>query len=168
MRRSRKRKTRVLAIHPSSKGFGYAVFESPEQLVDWGLVYVRERTVPTHLKRIVPLLERYKPSTIVLEDPNARACRRGSRVKRLLRAIIRRVGKDGLQHSVVTRSHVRVAFSRHDARTKHQIATVIAKHFPELAPRLPAPRKPWMSEDQRMTIFSASAIGLSQYVRKKH
>jgi len=35
------------------------------------------------------------------------------------------------------------------------------QRFPELAPRLPRFRKPWMSEDYRMSIFDAVAFGLT-------
>ena len=39
-----------------------------------------------------------------------------------------------------------------EAGTKQQITEVLAKQFPdELASRLPAKRKPWKSEDSRMT-----------------
>ena len=41
------------------------------------------------------------------------------------------------------------------AFTKYQIATTIAERLPELAPRLPPFRKPWLSEDYRMSIFDA-------------
>ena len=36
-----------------------------------------------------------------------------------------------------------------------------SKRFPELAPRLPRSRKPWMSEDYRMSIFDAVALALT-------
>jgi hypothetical protein len=39
----------------------------------------------------------------------------------------------------------------------------IAKRFPELALRLPRFRKPWMSEDYRMSIFDAAAFGLAYF-----
>jgi hypothetical protein len=39
----------------------------------------------------------------------------------------------------------------------------IAKRFPELAPRLPRFRKPWMSEDYRMSIFDAVAMALTLF-----
>ena len=42
--------------------------------------------------------------------------------------------------------------------TKHMLAEIIAKRFPEeLGSRLPPKRKPWMSEDFRMNIFDAVA-----------
>jgi len=45
--------------------------------------------------------------------------------------------------------------------TAEAIAMAIAKRFPELAPRLPRFRKPWMSEDYRMSIFDAVGLGLA-------
>jgi len=48
-----------------------------------------------------------------------------------------------------------------DATTKQEIAIAIAERFPELAPRLPRFRKPWMSEDYRMSIFDAVALALT-------
>jgi hypothetical protein len=39
----------------------------------------------------------------------------------------------------------------------------IAKRFPELALRLPRFRKPWMSEDYRMSIFDAAGFALAFY-----
>jgi hypothetical protein len=51
--------------------------------------------------------------------------------------------------------------------TKHALAEIIAKRFPgELASRLPPKRKPWMSEDYRMSIFDAVALVLA--FRKRH
>ena len=44
---------------------------------------------------------------------------------------------------------------------KQEIAIAIAERFPELAPRLPRFRKPWMSEDYRMSIFDAVALALT-------
>ena len=44
---------------------------------------------------------------------------------------------------------------------KQEIAIAIAERFPELAPRLPRSRKPWMSEDYRMSIFDAVALALT-------
>ena len=45
--------------------------------------------------------------------------------------------------------------------TKHALAEIIAKQFPEqLGLQLPPKRKPWMSEDSRMNIFDAVALVL--------
>ena len=54
-------------------------------------------------------------------------------------------------------------FAEYSAETKFEIATTIGKQFPELAPRVPPFRKPWMSEDYRMSIFDAVAFATSYF-----
>jgi hypothetical protein len=50
--------------------------------------------------------------------------------------------------------------------TKHDVAKVLAQKFPEeLGDRLPPKRKPWMSEDYRMDIFGAVALGITCSMR---
>jgi hypothetical protein len=51
--------------------------------------------------------------------------------------------------------------------TKHLLAEIMAKRFPaQLGLQLPPKRKPWMSEDSRMSIFDAVALAL--VFRLKH
>jgi hypothetical protein len=57
-----------------------------------------------------------------------------------------------------SRVKVKQALSECAATTKYDIAVAIAKRFPELAPRLPRFRKPWMSEDYRMSIFDVVRV----------
>jgi hypothetical protein len=61
----------------------------------------------------------------------------------------------------LARSAAKQAFGGARGLTKHEIATAIARLFPELAPRLPPLRKPWMPEDYRMAIFDSVALALS-------
>ena len=58
------------------------------------------------------------------------------------------------------------AFSESGATTKYEGAVAIAKRFPELAPRLPRFRKPWMSEDYRMSIFDAVGFALVYFNKR--
>ena len=41
------------------------------------------------------------------------------------------------------------------------------QQFPALASRLPPRRKCWQSEDYRMGIFDAAAVGVAYFVRRK-
>ena len=43
---------------------------------------------------------------------------------------------------------------------KQMVAEAIAKHIPAFERYVPPPRKPWMSEDSRMGLFDAAALGL--------
>ena len=50
---------------------------------------------------------------------------------------------------------------------KHQIATAVAAHYPELSLYLPAKRKPWQSEKYGMSVFEAAALGLTYFRRHR-
>ncbi len=64
---------------------------------------------------------------------------------------------------MVCRATVRKQFPGRE-RNKYGIAVALSDRFPELADRVPAKRKPWQSEDYRMSIFDAMALGLA-YLR---
>jgi hypothetical protein len=44
--------------------------------------------------------------------------------------------------------------------SKQMIAGAIAKNIPAFHRYLPPPRKPWKSEDARMGMFDAAALGI--------
>ena len=58
----------------------------------------------------------------------------------------------------------RVFAGRND--NKDQIASAVAEQFPELLSILPPKRRPWQSEDYRMTIFDAAAVGIAYFAEK--
>jgi Holliday junction resolvasome RuvABC endonuclease subunit len=154
---------RVLAVDPCSSGFGFAVLEGSERLLDWGVREVVRRSDARYAKLIDDLIRHYQPDVIVVEECADRASRRGPRVRRL----IQRIHKLGVSRMTsvrgVSRSAVQKAFSEWGGRTKQQIATTIANQLPQLASRLPPLRQPWMSEDYRMSIFDAVALGLTYF-----
>jgi hypothetical protein len=63
-------------------------------------------------------------------------------------------------HNRVSRTEVREVFARVDALTKRDIALAVAKQIPAFERYLPPVRKPWMSEDARMSLFDAAALAL--------
>src|SRR5665647_2068604 len=67
---------RVLSIDPTSRGFGFAVFEGSDRLIDWGVVRVRTGNQRLCINRIDRLIERYRPCTLVIEETR-RESRRG-------------------------------------------------------------------------------------------
>ncbi|HET9410043.1 MAG TPA: hypothetical protein VFO39_22595 [Candidatus Sulfotelmatobacter sp.] len=52
-------------------------------------------------------------------------------------------------------------------RNKQEIASTVATRFPELLSILPPKRKPWQSEDYRMSIFDAAAVGIAYFASEK-
>lgn len=81
-----------------------------------------------------------------------------------VRELLVEIAALGSQHDVpvkmFSRRAIRRAFAPYGAVTKEQIAAVIALRFPELASRLPRPRKPWMTEAEGMSVFDAAALSV--------
>jgi len=158
-----KRCHRVLAIDPVTKGFGFAVLEGPDHLVDWGVAHVSGEKHAAALQRIADLLDHYRPKFVVIEDWAHPGSRRRERIRELLEAVPGLAAERKVGTCRVPQKTVKRVFSASGPITKHEIAVAISKCFPELASRLPRPRKPWMSEDERMGIFDAVAFALVHY-----
>lgn len=152
--------TRILAIVPHSKGFGYAVFEGVRSPVDWGIKRVTGDKNQATLRKVEGLIEAYGPDAIVLED--AKASRRCERTKKLLRLIAKRAAEEGIDVATYSYKTLKEVFAPAPT-TKDALAARIARRFPALRPRLPAPRLPWQSEDYRITIFVACALCLAWF-----
>ena len=154
---------RVLAINPTCRGFGYAVLELPAMLVDWGIVSARLDKERKTLGKVATLIARYRPEVLVLENCDAVSSRRCRRIGDLLHLIKElAVGKD-VRTSSVAQPQVRKCFAAFGASTRHQIARTVAEQLPELSRHVPRYRKPWMSEDHRMSFFGAAALALAYY-----
>src|SRR6266511_3133799 len=151
----------VLAIDPSTRGFGFAVLEGPNRLIDWGVKETKTDKKRKTLELIDDLIERYQPSVVVVEDYAAKSSRRCRRIAELIDEIARLALQRKIKVKRFSRGNVRKAFAESAATTKQEIATAIANRFPELTPRVPRYRKPWMSEDYRMSIFDAAALAVA-------
>ena len=162
-----RREKRILAIDPANKGFGFAVMEGPETLIDWGIKGVKGKKSVSFLESISGLIDQYEPDLVVFEDWSGAGSRRCKRIQEVLNGIHELCNKKKVKARSFSRSQVRRAFSGSDASTKHQIAQAIAQRLPELAPRLPPFRKCWMSEDYRMNIFDAVSLGITLSENKR-
>jgi Holliday junction resolvasome RuvABC endonuclease subunit len=154
---------RVLAIDPTSKGFGFAVLEDPTVLIDWGLKRASGDRNVKSLEKAAELIERYRPEVLVVERTAAKGSRRCPRVRKLIEDLIALALDRRLRTRRISRRRVQRCFSEIGSATKRQIAVALVERFPELEPHLPPVRKPWMSEDGRMGIFDAVAFGWASY-----
>jgi hypothetical protein len=154
----------VLAIFPSTRGFGYAVFEGRQSLIDWGVrtVCPFQKNLKS-LQRIRELFAFYGPDVVVLEDYEGQGSRRAKRIQTLINLITAHVAGEGVITASFSRAEVRACFG---LATKREIAEAIAREFPELGPRLPPVRKIWMSEDRRMSIFDAVSLAATFFHSK--
>jgi Holliday junction resolvasome RuvABC endonuclease subunit len=152
---------RVLAIDPTSRGFGFVVLESSNSLVDWGVKTLRQVKESKILAKVLALIRHYYPDVIVIEDCNG--SRRGVRIQGLLDEVRRLAATEGIGSRCYQIPKVKKVFRSFHAKNKEEIAHVIAQQLPELAPSLPRHRKPWMSEGYAMAIFDAAALALTYF-----
>jgi hypothetical protein len=154
----------VLCIYPSAKGFGFAIFEGSRSLVDWGVTGVHGKKKNAQcLRKMRGLLAFYRPDVLVTEDHMGAGSRRGSRIRALIDAIGTLAAKEGIASKSFSRTGVRDCFG---LTAKRAIAQSVAREFPELESRLPPVRRIWMSEDARMNIFDAVALGMTFFHTK--
>lgn len=161
MKTSTQSKKTVLALDPTSRGFGFVILQGPETLIEWGTRISDSEKDVAPLKRAAQLIDSCSPDVIVVEDCGDEDCRRSPRVRLLIEDILRLAVERDIKVCSFPRRRILAVLSQSGTGEKHQIATNIANQFPELLPRLPRVRKPWMSEDYRMAIFDAMALALT-------
>src|SRR5229473_2319040 len=110
---------RILAIDPTHRGFGYAIFEGPDFLIDWGVRHVEGHKNKASTAAAGELITRYHPRIMVLEDVAAKGCRRCRRVRELVDALDRYSRERGLTVRKVTQATVKRTFFTLGIRNKN-------------------------------------------------
>jgi Holliday junction resolvasome RuvABC endonuclease subunit len=155
---------RILAIAPSTRGFGYAVIEGHKLLVDWGVRSVEGDKNSGSIKKAEEMIALYNPQVMVLEDTAAKESRRSPRIQALTKRLVAVAESHTIKVALFSQKQVRRVIVGEAEGTKHDLAKSIAERFPEeLGFRLPPKRRDWMSEDYRMGIFDAVALALAYY-----
>lgn len=169
MNRIHSKTNRLLAIAPSTKGFGFAVLEGQESLVDWGVRTVKGDKNKNAVLKVKELIAHYQPEVLVMEDYSAKGSRRCGRIQVLGRKIIAMASSRKVKVTTFSRQQVRrLYFNDGTEGTKHALAEILGKRFPEeLGYRIPPKRRAWMSQDSRMDIFDAVALVLAPGLRKE-
>ena len=152
-------KKRLLAIDLSSRGFAYAVFDGPRKLVDWGIRRVAGDKNAECVDRIRNLMHWYGPEVLVLENTHTVESRRHPRIRALSNDVARLAERLGIDVIRISWALVRQACGGSASATKEQIAVLVGEMFPEIKRQAPPKRKAWMSEDERMNLFDAVALG---------
>lgn len=160
MKQRRNRPVRIMAITPSTRGFGYAVIDQGSHLVDWGAKRVRAKEKnPESLSKAEQLIAQYLPSKLVMWQ--YKGTRRAERIQNLSDKIVAAADARKIRVSLFSRQQVNQAFGLAANDTKLSLAGAVAKLFPEeLGRRLPPDRKAWMPEDARLDFFDAVALTL--------
>lgn len=153
----------TFALHATSRGFGYVVFEGPFTPHDWGTVVARGDKNAVCLRKLSLMLEQFAPESLLFEAFGKGTSFRSERIARLYQAAASMAASKGVSVQVYTRGDVKACFASVGARTRQEIAEAVGRHIDAFGHRLPKPRKPWQSEDRRMALFCAAALVLTHY-----
>lgn len=155
--------TRILAVAPRSRGFGFIMMEDQTTPIDWDVRSCRGTAVDAEIAiftKVRDLVDNYRPGRIILEKPDTKS-RRGDRVRLLLETIQNLAIWEKVKVRGISANQVRKVFNTFRAHTKQEIAIAVALQLPELAPDLPPERELWNTEHHRMPIFEAAALALT-------
>ena len=156
------KQSRLLAVSLSTWGFGYAVLEGENSLVDYGNKRINTDKNARSLAHIEKMIVHNQPDVLVLQDVNAKGTHRAPRIKQLHRKIVALAKNRKLKVVEISGTELRRLLLNNEDGIKQEMAEVLAKKFPdELASRLPEKRKAWKSEDARMDIFDAVGLALN-------
>jgi hypothetical protein len=155
---------RVLALYPTTRGFAFALLDEERRTIDWGIVGVREgdKNVAT-MHAMAKTIARLSPTMIVAEDTRPKGARRHPRIGRLHAMLLAHAHARRIPLRRYSRAQV---FRYFNVKTKWELALTIAHAVPQLQPRLPPKRKPWMSEDARQSLFDAAALGMMAFATR--
>ena len=158
------RAAQTLVLDPRIRRVGFAYFEAAI-LLDWGVRNVRNGEPKTRSARVivphlVRMLDEFEPAILLVPAVGTGGTRRSVPVQETVDAIVREARGRGIVVNAVTDRDVTCTFRSVVAgrMTKHTIAKVVAKWFPELGPRLPRPRRLWEPERHGTPMFNAVAM----------
>lgn len=156
----------VLAIHPADRGFGWAVFTGADAIMDWGCAEIHADKNARCRRRVEQLIERYEPEVVALEQFDGESSRRSPRVRALARSLVQLATRKRLDVRVFSRVQIGSTILGDSGASRQQIANAIAERVAAVRHKVPRIRKPWMSEQRDMALFSALAAALTYYGRE--
>ena len=160
------RDPRLIAVELRSQQFGYAVFDGPKQLLDYGGGQLRpggQAGSVIAARRIRKLIRLFTPSAIVVKRPDPHVENGYPGIRLMTDAILHEASSHLIPHRLIGRAEVQRAFRIFRARNKYEIGMVLAWIFPELLSRLPGKRKLGDPEHPRMVVFDAIALGFAYW-----
>lgn len=153
----------VLALYPNGRGYGYALFDTPHNLLACGVRTVRPFDSKKYIKRIEKDFADYKPAVILLQDTKAKDSKRGKRIQDLMEE----VGALALRHNLEVRyfsvEQIRVVFLDHKVETRFERAQAIYRWLKAYKHMLPIYRKPWKNEHYNSAVFDAISLALTHF-----
>src|ERR1700755_2167829 len=149
----------VLAVHPTSSGFGWVVFDEAGALTEWGIASGSQGRRHRLLDRFKRLLSRFEPSVLVVEGHDGERPR-AARIVQLYRSFARMATDAGARGYTYDREAIAAALDIPQRSSRYEVALKVADLLPELSHRIPRKQAFGASEDPRQSLFAAAALAL--------
>lgn len=153
----------VYAVYPNANGFGFVYMNGPRNLLDFGVIRINPICNFRLLNKIKDSIEYFKPTVIILLDPEGNSSRTGNRIRKLLEKITGYSKQKNLQIAHVSRDQIRDVFENFGVITKYEISQWLLSEFKQLETRRPKERKLWTSEDRNMAVFDSLSLAITSY-----
>lgn len=154
---------RVLAIDLRNRRSGFAIFEDPRNLLDFGTTVLPSAPSESAMKRFADLLRVSLPSIIVVRKDRWESMKLDSTGRHVIEMLTYVSETREIQIRAVEQDAIIATFRNLGCATKAEMSTALANIFPELVWQLPPKRKVWQSEHSRQTVFDAIALGLAYW-----
>ncbi|MBL7821437.1 MAG: hypothetical protein JNL65_12545 [Saprospiraceae bacterium] len=153
----------VYAIYPNANGFGFVYMDGPRKLLDYGIVRINPICNFRILEKIKSSVDYFKPSVVILLDPEGKSSRTGKRIRKLIEKISSFAQTENLKVSQISRDQIRDVFENFGVGTKYEISQWLLTEFKQLETRRPIQRKLWTSEDRNMAVFDSLSLAITWY-----
>jgi hypothetical protein len=157
----------VLAVHPTPRGFGWALYEGDQALVDWGVASSKDNRSERCMKRFKKLLDQYRPSTFVMENFEQGDPRRGDRIRTLAKTMHGFADSRDMGIFTYRRTEVCTCLTNNAKASRYTVACAVAERIPLLRRELSRKRRYWEEKDGKQCLFDAAALGLTHYALTK-
>src|SRR5207247_10529803 len=107
MKKSIPKYPRILGIAPSTRGFGFALLEGLNTLVDWGVKSIEGDKNTGSVARVKAMIAHYEPDVLVLENSLVRPFHRAERIRLLCKRIVSVAKSQNVSVVLLTRDQVR-------------------------------------------------------------
>lgn len=145
----------VLGFAVSTQQFGM-VYMKDGELMDWKRSSRASRSFEAAFKLALKWILYYRPDIVVVEAI-ADNTRKGARARSLVLAVESAADNANVAHASMPQGF--------EAANKYAHAAELARAFPQLAGRLPAPRRKWEREPHSIVFFEALSLVLTWWRR---
>lgn len=154
---------RVLAIDLRFHRSGFAIYEGPRRLLDYGTTVVFSETAIDHTKAFLELLKVSLPSVVVLRRERWENTIARPETRQLARVLIKECTARQIEIRLLEHKAIRSTFRALDCETKREISSALSRFFPNLIWQLPPERRVWESEHPSQRVFDAIALGFAYW-----